>query len=571
MLGLPGIMGKFLRWVPIVVIITLSASLFEALIILPCHVSEFVGRIKPGQKIKGEGKVWLGIHRRYAKLLRLVLRHRFLFIMITIMMLVGSIVLAKKVMYVDQFPADLIEIFSVNVSTPEGTSREATEERTASIEKIIQNDLAENELQNIITYVGYIRDYDEANVQMGSRYSTVFVYLTPPAKRDRSAQSIIKDLRVRCAAIDGISELQFSMVQGGPPVGKAIDIKIVGPDYEILDKVSDEMKAALAEYEGVTDVKDDHDLGKEELRVNVNSRDAARLGLNVDTIARTVFSGFEGIPITSIRDADDETFVRVMLAEEYRDDVNQLKKLTAPNAQGRLVEVGRAAKLEKSRSVTGIFHFNGERAVSVTGDVKDKAKNKHAVTAANVGLWDQFKDIGKKYPGYRIARTGEWEDNEEMVEAMINAALAAMLMIYTILVIQFKSFVQPFVVLASIPFGVIGVILALAAHGKPISIMAMMGMVGLMGVVVNDAIVTRLRPIILTSITTVLGLAPVIYGIGGYEPFVAPAAIVLAYGLVFATLLTLLVVPCMYSLGVDAKMKVRRLLRKDKGPILDIP
>lgn len=595
MLGLPGIMGKFLKWVPIIVIITLTASLFEALVILPAHISDFVGGFKPGQKKRSEGKLWTSIQGRYSRLLKLVLRHRFIFIAITVFMLAGSLFLAKQVMYVDQFPADLIEIFSVNISAPEGTSRDVTEERAAHVEKIIEEELADNELQNMITYVGYLRDYDAANVQTGSRYATVFVYLTTPSKRDRSAQEIIASLTDKCTAVDGVSELQFTMVKGGPPVGKAIDIKLVGPDYKVLDKLADDMKAALSQYEGVTDIKDDHDLGKEELRITLNRRNAARLGVSVESVAQTVYSGFEGIPITSIRNSEDETKVRVKLAPPWRDQVEHLLKLKVPNNTGRLIDVGSVAELNKSHATTGIFHFNGDRAVSVTGDVKNKTKNTHAVNSANDGLWEQFKNIGDQYPGYRIARTGEWEDNQEMVSAMINAALAALLMIYTILVIQFKSFLQPFVVLTSIPFGVIGVILALAAHGKPISIMAMMGMVGLMGVVVNDAIVlvsfindlkregvpaheaitraaeTRLRPIILTSVTTILGLAPVIYGIGGYEPFVAPAAIVLAYGLVFSTLLTLLVVPCMYSIGADMKDKfTSRLRRGQSAPASEI-
>ena len=227
-----------------------------------------------------------------------------------------------------------------------------------------------------------------------------------------------------------------------------------------------------------------------------------------------------------------------------------------------------------------MFHYKGERAVSVTGAVTGGTKNEGASTAANKAIWEQFKDIPDRYPGYRITRTGEWEVKEKIKWAMLQAGLTALLLIYTILVIQFKSFSQPFVVLTSIPFGMIGVLLALAVHGKPISIMAMLGMVGMTGVVVNDAIVlvsfinnlrakgvpaqeaicqaakTRFRPIVLTSVTTVLGMAPVIYGIGGYEPFVAPAAIVLAYGLVFATILTLLVVPCFYSLGIDLRKRL---------------
>ncbi len=280
---------------------------------------------------------------------------------------------------------------------------------------------------------------------------------------------------------------------------------------------------------------------------------------------------------TSIRNADEETKIRVRLVAPYHDKVEYLRNLRVRNNTGRLIELDKVIEIKTDRSVTGISHYNGERSVSVTAGMAGGSKNKGGMKKVNNEVWARFSNVSERYPGYRILRTGEWEESQKLQKAMIQAGLIALLLIYTILVIQFRSFVQPFAVLIAIPFGLIGVVLALLVHGKVISIMAMLGMVGMCGVVVNDAIVlvsfindlrrsgvhikkaiveaaqTRLRPILLTSITTVAGMAPVIYGIGGYEPFIAPAAIVLAYGLLFATFLTLLVIPCLYSVGADMK------------------
>ncbi len=581
MLFLPGMIGKILKWIPTVVIITLAASLFEALIILPCHISEFVRAPKKKREDKKSARISAALSHGYGQLIDLVLSHRALFVVLVITVFIGSIGVAKKTMRMELFPADLIEIFTVDLTMPSGTARDVTEACVDEVEEVIQRNLGENELGNILTFVGTLTDSHGANFTAGSRYSTLFVYLTPTQDRDRSAQDIVVDLRERCEAIEGKESLRFAMLQGGPPVGKAVDIKVVGEDYEVLDKIAAEMKPFLAACEGMKDVKDDYEPGKDELRMTVNRAEAARLGVNVESVARTIFAAFEGAPATVVRDAEEETNIRVKLAQSSTSSEETLMNLAVMNRAGRLVELRKLVTSERHKSISQMFHFDGQRAISVTAAVEGGSKNQGAAIKANKETWEEFKNIHEKYPGYRITRTGEWEETESTKLAMMKAAGAALLMIYTILVIQFRSFAQPLVVLTSIPFGLTGVLLALAAHGKPISMMAMMGMVGMCGVVVNDAIVlvsfindlrrdgvpaheairqasvTRFRPIVLTSVTTVLGMAPVIYGIGGYEPFVAPAAIVLAYGLLFATVLTLLVVPCLYSLGVDLGSKVK--------------
>jgi multidrug efflux pump subunit AcrB len=577
LLFLPGIMGKILKWIPMVVIITLLASLFEALIVLPCHLSEFVSHEAIHARKKRRRGLWDKLHDGYVSVLRKVLRHKVWFAVITLLVFVVSLVGAKGMMRVEMFPSDLIEIFVVNITAPEGSTRDTTEERAAAVEVRLTELVAEDELKNMITYVGQLTDMHGAFQTFGSRYSSMFVYLTPEDARERKASEIISALREEFANFEGLERLQFEMVKGGPPVGREIDIKIVGEDYEVLDNIADEMKAHLVGLNDVTNAQDDYEWDKDERRIIVDHEEAGRLGVTVADIAGAVYAAYEGAPATVIRDADEETIVRVRFAAPYHDMDEYLDSLRIRNRTGRLIELSRVARIENARGVNQMYHYNGDRAISVTAGIEGGQMNKGGSKIANDSIWAAFKDIGKRFPGTRIARTGEWEEAEIIKKAMGKAGLTALLLIYTILVMQFRSFLQPFVVLVSIPFGLIGVLLALFLHGKPISIMAMLGMVGMCGVVVNDAIVlvsfinnlrgqgmpindaiieagrTRFRPIILTSVTTVLGMAPVIYGIGGYEPFVAPAAIVLAYGLVFATVLTLLIVPCMYSLGANFK------------------
>ncbi len=573
---LPDIMGKFLRWIPAVVIITLAASLFEALLILPCHIADLARPVQKDKHAAGRsGRLSARIESGYAKLLKRVLRHRVMFVSLLVVMMVGSVFVAKQGLRMELFPADLIDLFQVNVTMPQGTGLDATEDAVAGVEALLRERLSEDELSNLISQVGHISDSHGASIQADSRYAMIWVYLTPANKRERSAQEMIAELRPLAEGVSGVERVDFEMVKPGPPVGKAVDVKIVGRDYAVLDKIAEEIKAFLPTV-GAVDVRDDYEAGKSELRLDVDKAEAARMGLDVATIAQTVYTAFNGLEATVIREAHEETKVRVKLAEPYRDREDYLRSLRVPNRQGRLIELSRVVRFEEGRGVTGIHHLDGERVVSVYGDV-DTADE--SVTAASIAaaVGREFGQLHREYPGYRLDFGGEFEETQKTVTSMVRAMAIALLLIFAILVVQFRSFLQPFTVLASIPFGLIGVIYALILHGKPISMMAMLGMVGMAGVVVNDAIVLvsfvnglrsdgmpvhdailegarkRVRPILLTSVTTVLGLAPVIYGIGGYEPFVAPAAIVLAYGLVFATFLTLLVVPCMYSIGADIK------------------
>jgi multidrug efflux pump subunit AcrB len=316
------------------------------------------------------------------------------------------------------------------------------------------------------------------------------------------------------------------------------------------------------------------------LHLKVDEKESKRLGLDLQSVAQTVFTAFEGSESTVVREGKEELKVRVRLKEPFRSQIEQVEKLKIPNNAGRLIPLSAVARFEEAVGVPSIAHHDGQRAITVSASIDTeltKSMNE------NEAVFAAFNDLNERYPGYRLLSGGEWKEDRKIIIFMVQAFGAALLLIYVILVLQFNSFSQPFILLAAIPLGFIGVIVALILHDKPLSMMALMGMVGLAGVVVNDAIVLvsfinaerkkagvsildavvfagskRLRPILLTSFTTVAGLMPVIFGIGGYEPFIVPAAITLAYGLVAATILTLVVVPCLYLV-----LKDLRLVRDD--------
>lgn len=581
----PDFWGPIMRWFPIVIAITLLASLFEALFVMPCHFVDFARPFDHASVLENGSASGHRVMRRvlqgYESMIRTALRFRYLFLVAVVVVAIVLGGMAKAFLRVDIFPADLIDVFMVRVTAAQGTSLDATERITERVEKTI-GELPPEDLENIITYLGGHIAIEGGYKARGTHYATVVAYLTPQNTRKQKTLAIIEDMRERCAELPGIEKIDFEMVEPGPPTGKPLEVKIRGQDFGVLTNISAEIQAFLHQEAGAYDIQDDYESGKDEIHVRINELESARLGLDLERIAQTVYTAFQGAESTIVREGNDEVVVRVRMQEKYRNDEASLGRLTVPNRTGRMIPLSRVATFERKPGLPAIFHQDGDRVITVSASIDTDQVSSMGL---NRDLEVAFEGIPRQYPGYDLVRGGEWKETRKLLLFMIKAFGVALLLIYVILAVQFDSFFQPFVVMAAIPLGIIGVVLALIAHDKPISIMAMMGIVGLTGVVVNDAIVLvkfindqrrthqvdifeaivdagrkRLRPILLTSVTTIAGLIPVIYGIGGYEPFVAPAAIALAYGLLFATVLTLLIVPAIYFVAFDMKRLATRFV-----------
>ncbi|MBN1384368.1 MAG: efflux RND transporter permease subunit [Elusimicrobia bacterium] len=611
-----GIMGKFLRVFPMAVIFCLTASLFEALIILPAHLAEWSKPLKskhpqgisqqPAIKTetksllvrifffpikvftslkyyfsasdrKGSESRWFQkLLNTYKKILNYSIERRYRMCFFAFLVLIGAIIFSIKVMPFKLFPT-IVEIFYVRMETEEGTSLEETNKAISIVEQGILK-LSKDEMENVTTTVGFSGEIGGGPFDKhGSKYAQCVVYLTPENSRKRKADTIIAELRNTIKKEDlpsDVVNLEFEKLRDGPPVGKPVSVQIRGDDYKTLLEISEKIVNFLKTVDGVEDIKSDYELDKEEIQITINKKEAARLGLNVRQIASTIRYAFEGGVATTMRKGDEDIDVIVRLPEQYRNNIEVLKNLTIPNNMERLIKLNRVAYFNKYQGIQTLNHEEGKRTITVTANVDE---DKITSVEANKKLIEKFKDASKEYPGYQIISGGEWEDTQESIESMFKAFAVAFMLIYMILATQFRSFIQPLIIMVSIPFGLIGVIFSLYFHGEPVSLMAMFGMIGLTGVVVNDSLIlidfvnkrrekgldgrqsvqdagqTRLRPILLTSITTIIALIPLIYGIGGEEPFVRPAAIAMAFGLLAATFLTLVIVPCVYLIVDDIR------------------
>jgi multidrug efflux pump subunit AcrB len=579
-----GIIGRFIKFIPIVVIVALIASLFEAFIILPSHLADFAksNRSKLPRANKDENKPhWFEkMVAFYTKLIKKAIAHKYKTIVVFVIALIILLVFLKLFLRVVAFPQRGVEEFYVRAEAPVGTSLDKTAKLSVALEKLVEL-LPENELDSYVTTVGSIFEGRAMDPYMrrGSHLVQINVYLTPESRRKRDAFEIVDYLREEKENISGFDKVYFEQVQGGPPVGKAVDVKIKGNDYTTLNEIAQKYVSFLGSMEGLTDIDTDYKFGKEEVTVDVDEEKAKKAYLTIQDVAEAVRNAVAGGVATSIKQtkAEEEIDVLVRFPEKHRDSVKVFEKIVIPNKFGKLINLKDVASFKKAKKLEAYKHIDGRRALRVTALVNEK---KMTSVKANAALRKEFKDIEGEYLGYTVTYGGEEADTMEAFGNLFKAFGLAFFMIFLILATKFNSLVQPFIIMIAIVFGIFGAFIGLLLHNMEFSFMAFLGLVGLIGVVVNDSIVMvdfinrlriqgkdrresiieagrlRLRPVILTTLTTVCALAPVAYGIGGLDPFLQPAALTLSWGLLFGTPLTLLFIPCLYAVVDDVTMRL---------------
>lgn len=590
-----GIFGKFISEIPKVVICSLSMSLLEAVLVLPPHAYDVLRwREARGKRGRGdtagrapaaERGLRGGLMRAYEASLRLVLRFRYVFVVLIVGVFAGTLWFAQNKMKFILFPAHGIEIFFVRAELPPGSSLHETAERFRPLEALVAS-LPEKELKDFITTIGVQQqDPNDPFTRRGSHLGQLAVYLTNERERERTADQIIEALRGEGEAIrgeSGFARLVFERARPGPPTGKPVAIRIMGEDLGELNALAEEVRGLLPEIPGVRDIDKDFTEGKEELQVVIDEAAASQSLLTVQDVALHVRAAFEGHVATYIREGTERVAVRIRYPESDRKRVRTLSEVSIPNAVGNLIPLDRVAHVQRRPGIKHISHRDERRVITVTADVDETVTTS---TEANRTLAPKVAALEVAHPGVRMTAGGEWEDTAESLESLREAFLVALGLVFVILVPIFRSFTQPLIVMASIPFGIIGVIWAFYFHGLPIGFLGMVGAIGLAGVVVNDSIVLvdftnvarsggmpvfeaavyagkrRFRAVWLTTLTTVFGLLPLVYGIGGEDRFIAPAAVSLGYGLLFGTVLVLFFTPALYLIRSDVGRVARRIMR----------
>jgi len=613
LLIMTGVFGKVMSTIPKVVVAALVASLIEALIILPSHVADFAKkrRVRGGNR-EGDGRVMQGLKGLYRRTFAWALRLRWLTVILAFVVfgsLLAAAVTQKEVVLFADTDGEMVD---VRVEMPQGTSLQATEKVVGQVVDIVRKNVPAREVVAVVSQSGWSRTHMWP--QTGKHLGMVTVMLTPVSQRKRTAQQIISGLRPKVRYIPGpVKPIELTVLQFKPPTGKPVAIRISGNNLDRLLRLAEKVESELTHVRGVKDIGRDFHLGSPEYQLRVDESKAALHGIGTAEVASTIMIAYMGYKVSKFRHNDEEMDVVLRYPESYRRDARALSRLALPLPKGlgagggsaaalglgslagagtsqpassRMVTIGDMAKVERAMGPTRIRRRDRRRTITVTANLDAGAK----VTSQGVNRQaiKRLDGLIKANPDVRFEFGGEWEKTNESLQSLGIAFLIALLVIYLILGAQFRSFVQPFTVLLAVPLASIGVIIGFFVSGNPMDMTALIGFVGLTGIVVNDSLILvdfvnqrrrqgmgrdaaikeagelRLRPILLTSITTVGGLMPLSLGIGGDVQGLSPMATTIAWGLSFATILILYIVPSAYAIIDDITSGLWRLFGKER-------
>ena len=584
MFFMPGILGKFVFVIPLTITLALFVSLIEAFLVLPAHVLPGL-YTKEGKDPKSTMRNWfMPVRNMFEKLLLFLLRLRYALVFLGFITLGGALYYGINYMSYILFPTKGADAFNIWIELPVGSSLKATSAKAAEFEELLEV-LPEEEVSAYLTRVGTQADIVPIEQE---NFAELAVKLTPYGTRDRSADEIVADIREKATAISGVQQTTFFIESGGPPVGKPVTIRVVGSDDALRTAFADSVFSYLESIDGVTDPDRDDKEGKEQIEISIRHDRLSRLGLSVADIARTVRTAYDGQVVTSVRYGEEEVDFRVMLQKFARKKLEYLQELSIPNKTGRLIPLKEVADFKQGSGPSIFHHYDGERSVTISADVQQDA-----ITPIEVMQKVESHFAGTRdFPGVKLVFGGEAQESEESLRGLFVAFGIAAFGIYFLLILLFNSLTQPLLVMMSIPFAIIGVVIAFALHGEVFSFLGLLGVVGMAGVVVNDSLVLvnylnelyksgknvdipalvakgtadRLRAILLTTVTTAAGLLPLAYGIGGTDASMMPMALALGWGLLLATPLTLVLIPCLYLIGFDLRNLFSRVTGGRKEP-----
>ena len=589
MMFMSGIIGKFIVAIPVVVISLLFFSWLESFLILPSHVAAVA---RPAAH--PPERAWLkALENGYVRLLNMALTHRWLTVGTSVLILGGSLLLAKLFMPFQLFPPAGVDEYLARITAPPGTTLETMRQHLIDVDREIRGRTTPEYLEATLLTSGQIAvDEGDPLTQRGGRFGQIRVIYHPSVLRPD--HNVLDDMRGIAKALPPLFpklEFAFAEIKPGPPTGRALEVEIASSDTVTSEAAARRLLAWLTEVPGVMSVDSGLQPGDDELHVVMDRTLAAYAGVDLATVSKHVRAAVDGLVVSTTRRGTEEIDVTIRYPDTGKHQLELLGELLLPNNRGGLVPLSKIARLEEHPGYTTIRHKAGIRVVNVAADI-----DTDVITSVEVNRLVANKEsewVGDAAAMVQVNYGGEEEKNVESVQGLAKAMLFALIGVFFILAIQFNKLSYPIAVMSAIPFGAVGIILTFFLHHllwkpMPLSFFSIMGMVALAGVVVNNSLILlvfvqrsmaegmpcreaillagrrRLRAVLLTATTTIVGLLPTAYGWGGLDPFVSPMALALAGGLGFATLITLLVIPGMFALGVDLNAKISNGLVKIK-------
>lgn len=577
-----GVMGKFFAVMPLAVIAILTISLLEASFALPCHLAHGSGRSSPLTSGLNRFTNWAldaFITKIYQPVVVFCVGNPAITLSsaVTFLLLTASLVTSGTVPSIFFPKLDAPEVRST-VIFPDGTPSRVTEAATERVEKAIQkiNEKYSTPdrplLLAIHRMVGLVRDDAPGGGQTteGSHAGSVYAQLVDSGLRDITSDQIVQEWRATVGSIAGVETLTFGSQSRGPG-GKPIEFKLLAAATEMkqLEAAVEEIKQKLSSYNGVFDVTDDSRPGKWELQLR-EKKNAIAMGVPLESIARTVRASYYGEEVMRLQRGRHEVKLMVRYPEVDRKSLARFDDIRVDGGDGVQRPITELADVSVSRGYSEINRIDQKRSITISSDISEKEGNAKEIVA---DLQSEFMpDLLKKYPSLRVRWEGQQEQDSESVRSLGIGLAIALLAMYVLLTMEFTSYGQPMVVMAIIPFGIVGAVIGHWVMGLPLTLFSTLGLVALTGIVVNDSIVLvdfinsairggmplnqavleagarRFRPVMLTSLTTIAGLAPILTETSFQAQLVIPMAASLCFGLMTSTVLVLVLVPTFYLL-----------------------
>jgi multidrug efflux pump subunit AcrB len=485
-------------------------------------------------------------------------------------------------------PSDFIQVF---VKMPEGTPTEQTSKVLQHIgdalDEVIAEDLSAglpNPVKHQSEFIGFGQGIEGSNVGFS------FIELTKSELRDSSSEDVSRRWREKIGDIPGVRQLTIN-ASAGPPTGLPVDIRLTGPDFEQLRTATREIREELAKFPGLFDIRDTFSEGKREIKLRLKPS-AEPLGLRVDDLARQVRAAFYGAEAQRIQRGRDDVRVMVRYPLDERTSLTYFENMRIRLPGGIEIPIHEVAELEIGEGFPTITRIDRQRVINIQADADKDVADFSLINAALYGTGKKSKslleDIQERYPGVKVVKGGEAKDWEETKDSLLGGVILVLFVIYALLAIPFKSYLQPLIVMVVVPFGLGGAILGHLLTFQTLNLLSMLGIIALSGVVVNDSLVlvdyinkrrthglplkdaireagvVRFRPILLTSLTTFMGLVPILLERSLQAQFLIPMATSLGFGVLFATFITLLLVPAVYLVLEDLKGLTKKLFTSIK-------
>ena len=568
-----GVMGQFVKWIPIVVTLALLMSLFESFYLLPNRLM-WLSQKKPSPYQIGILNKLSYVEKLFEKLIKNVVTRKYISLSIISAIILSTILVFMFASRLDLFAPKSPEFYTALIEPQPNTPLDLIDQKAKKIAEEMQSVFKDK------------KQIDWMNVKSDTEKAEILLRVKPTIRRKLNYKNILNQLRK--IEKGDLKTLRFSTVVGGPPVGKPLSVAIQSNNRKQIREFMSAIFPEIEKIPGLISLKSNPDTDQGvEYRVKLHTEVLARLGVSFSSVGTALRTALEGHIITELTENNESFYIRIKHDDTKISSSENLKGIKIKTISGQLISLNKVAEVKVVPSEPHRKSYNFEPVVFLEADINPKITTSLQV---NIKAKKIIEQKIKDYPSLTFKMLGEQETTAESLNSLLNAAIIAVFAIFIILIVLFKSFLLSFLILTCIPLGLIGVIWAFFFHQRPLDFFAMIGIIALAGVVVNSAIILvsfilkikkeepesslsevvikaskmRFRPIMITNLTTLGGLFPTAYAISGFEPLLIPMTLALFWGLLTATLLTLIWIPCAMLIMEDGKYWIAILKNKFK-------